>query len=427
MTRRRPVLFDPDVPRSARAALDTQDGGAVLVVDIARGRIAAANAAGLALIGLAATDAGAGHLDAAATRLDAATPALATLREAEAAGASEIRSPLVFWPSGGALRLEAHIAIVRADGKAFGVVTADPDAAAEALQATARAPLADDGATLQEIARRIRAGPMAEAAPRTALPPPARASNDVGRAAEPEGAPIASGEAPAAPIAVLAHEVRTPLNAILASADIMKDERFGPLGDPRYVRYAADIHAGAQHILHLVERLLDPTTAPAAPEAVSPDMNFVALDIGSELTALVSQLAPLAEPAELALALALDVPPHLPRVIADATSLRQMVLNLATNALKFTPRGGRVTIGAAHASDGTLAIVVTDTGPGLSADDLARLKDAPLPVPPRAGGLGLPIVRALAEANGAELVLDSAPDQGTTARIVFGRARVVPV
>ncbi len=426
MTRRRPVLFDPDVPRSARAALDTQDGGAVLVVDIARGRIAAANAAGLALIGLAATDAGAGHLDRAmhldsATRLDAATPALATLREAEAAGASEIRSPLVFWPSGGALRLEAHIAIVRADGKAFGVVTADPDAAAEALQVTARAPPADDGATLQEIARRIRAGPMAEAAP----PPPAQASNDVGRAAEPEGAPIASGEAPAAPIAVLAHEVRTPLNAILASADIMKDERFGPLGDPRYVRYAADIHAGAQHILHLVERLLDPTTAPAAPEAVSPDMNFVALDIGSELTALVSQLAPLAEPAELALAL--DVPPHLPRVIADATSLRQMVLNLATNALKFTPRGGRVTIGAAHASDGTLAIVVTDTGPGLSADDLARLKDAPLPVSPRAGGLGLPIVRALAEANGAELVLDSAPDQGTTARIVFGRARVVPV
>ena len=104
-----------------------------------------------------------------------------------------------------------------------------------------------------------------------------------------------------------------------------------------------------------------------------------------------------------------------------------MVLNLATNALKFTPRGGQVTIGAAHAPDGTLAILVADTGPGLFADDIARLDNAPQPVPPRAGGLGLPLVRSLAEANGADLVLDSAPGLGTTARIVFGRARVVPV
>ena len=420
MTRRRPVLFDPDVPGSARAALDTQDGAAALVVDIAQGRIAGANEAGLALMGLVLM--GLGAADAGAGRLDAATPALATLREAEAAGASEAHCPLVFWPPAGALRLEAHVAIVRADGKAFGVITVAPDAAADALQAPGCPPLTDDGAKLHEIARRIREGPMADAARRTAPHPLARASNGVGHAAEPQDAVSVSDRASPPPTAVLSHELRTPLNAILASADIMKDERFGPLGDPRYVRYAADIHAGAQHILHLIERLLDPA---AAPDAVSSLMNFVALDIGNELDALVSQLAPLAEHAGLTLDL--DVPPRLPRVIADATSLRQMVLNLATNALKFTPAGGRVTIGAAHESDGTLAVVVADTGSGLSDDDIARLKDASLPAPPRIGGLGLPLVRSLAEANGAELVLDSAPGQGTTARVVFGRARVVPV
>lgn len=233
--------------------------------------------------------------------------------------------------------------------------------------------------------------------------------------------------------ASLAHELKTPISAIAAAAEIMKDERFGPLGTARYVGYAADIHGSAQHMLVVIDRMLG-EDAGAEAGGAQHDLDFSEIDVADALRTTVSQLAPLAEQAGITLSL--HVPPRLPRVIADATSLKQIVLNLATNALKFTPRGGQVTVEARYSGEGPLTIAVSDTGSGIEEGEIERLL-APAG-PPRAErnaarsadgglGLGLPLARALAAANGAELFLESTPGKGTSARIVFSKDRVIPV
>jgi two-component system, cell cycle sensor histidine kinase PleC len=371
MTGRPTALFEPDVPQSALAALEDARAGAVIVVDLTLGRIAAANGAGLSILGL-------GTASSPTERfLDAATPALVSLRDAAASGSPPTRDLLVFWLPDGPRRLEASIEIVTAHDAVFAVVT---HATHDAIEAE---------------------------------PPPPAAPNDGANAKE------------IAPLAVLSHELRTPLNAVLACADIMKHERFGPLGDARYLRYATDIHAAAQHILQLIERVL---AADPVPDGSFGVMTFAEIDVAAELRSLVSQLAPMAERAGLTLAL--DAPPGLPHIVVDVTSLRQMILNLATNALKFTPHGGRIAIAADAAQDGTLAVTVTDTSAGLSPHEIEHLTSGPFdlrPASPKRSGLGIPIVRALASANGAEFALESAPGMGTSARIIFGKARVVPV
>ena len=219
----------------------------------------------------------------------------------------------------------------------------------------------------------------------------------------------------------LAHELRTPLGAIAAAAEIMMDERFGPVGDKRYAAYVAGIHESACHAIRIVERALAGKPAmPNAPEAGEVDVN-------ATLENVALQVRPLAESAglELVLELAAD----LPRVAADLTGLRQIVINLLTNGLKFTPSGGRVRVSSAVVSDGTLVIAVEDNGSGMSRDEITEIMrngDAPAPKRRAGGGmgLGLPLVRALAEANGASLELESEPGRGTRAKIIFARNRI---
>jgi signal transduction histidine kinase len=236
----------------------------------------------------------------------------------------------------------------------------------------------------------------------------------------------------------LAHEIKTPVSAIAAAAEIMKDERFGPIGTARYLGYASDIHSSAQHALAVIERML--AEARHSSEGEKEDgFDFVEIDAAAMLRTAVSQIAPLAERAGIALTL--ELAPRLPHVIADATSLRQILLNLLTNALKFTPPGGRVTVSARYSPDGPLEVAVSDTGSGMPRPD----RKPPVRAEPRRGpelpngthgqqderhsglGIGLPLVRALAAANGAELIIDSAPGTGTSAAIVFARDRVVPI
>jgi signal transduction histidine kinase len=238
----------------------------------------------------------------------------------------------------------------------------------------------------------------------------------------------------------------TPLSAIAAAAEVMKDQRFGPLGTARYVGYATDIHSSAQHALGVIERMLADAggdLANAGGVLVSPTgtLNFAEIDAGAMLETSVSQVAPLAERAGVALTL--ELAPRLPRVVADATSLRQILFNLLTNALKFTERGGRVTVAARYNGDGPLRIAISDTGRGMSRREVEGLRGGQVPRRERRGGtrasaggsagvsaglgLGLPLVRALAAANGAELVIESEPGRGTSACVVFGKDRVIPV
>lgn len=399
------LTFGERLPALALARLGAAGRGAWLI-EVETGRIVAANREGARLLHLKT---GEQH-----PSLDAASPALVTLRafaqSAHDKDGQEKVASLLFWLRDRALRLACKVGFTEGDSQ-LAVVVQQP----EPRDASDRsAPLHDDSAKLKEIARRIREGHSVRQPPRRAGPEAA-----------------ASGAAPPSSLkARLAHELRTPASAIAAAAEIMKEERLGPIGTARYQDYASDIHASAQHMLAVIERMLadaraDDRGASAGAMPGTGGLSFAELDVENVLRSSVSQLAPLAEQARIALAL--DLPPRLPHLVADATSLRQIVLNLLTNALKFTGPGGRVTVSARYSLDGPLTVAVSDTGHGMAppkADEGPAVESAEAN---RGLGLGLPLVRALAAANGAELILDSVPGQGTSAAIVFARDRVVPV
>jgi signal transduction histidine kinase len=236
------------------------------------------------------------------------------------------------------------------------------------------------------------------------------------------------GSAPAqtATLARLAHEIRTPLSAAIVYAEILKEEHFGPSPSPRYREYARAIHDSARHALGVIDGML----AGARGSAGLPDLAFRDLDPAGVIDNCLTVARPLAERAGLALVAHFGR--ATPRVIADEVSLKQMLLNLITNAIKFALPGDRITLGAIHAADGGLRIEVVDTGPGMEVRALTRREGraARAPQPGRSDGglgIGLPLTRALAEANGAQLIVDTAPGRGTRVTIAFGKDRVVPV
>jgi two-component system cell cycle sensor histidine kinase PleC len=412
MNRRAIVLFGEDLPAAVAAQLDAGEGATAWVIDIDHGRVVAASGPGAALLGLG-PEAGAGA-DSARSPLvfDAAMPALVRLRAVAASGEAPSGAgpePLLFWTPNGAQRLSCRFRFARAGARTFAVVRLD--AAPADAESRAGAPASvfsgDDAAKLREIGRRIREGQAArglKGGPATSAVLPAAAALHAG----PSGL-----EASPAARARLAHELKTPLSAIAAAAEIMKEQRFGPLGGARYVGYAADILASAQHVIHLIDRMLA-EAAGADPDSLAGKLEFAEIDAGALLEATVSQLTPLAERAGLSLSL--ERSSRLPHVVADATSLRQIVFNLLTNALKFTGRGGSVTVAARYEADGPFTIAISDTGPGIGS----RAGGAGL-------GLGLPIAQMLAEANGAELVIESEAGRGTSASVVFRKDRVIPI
>lgn len=363
-------------------------------------------------------------------------PALARLRElaaatgeSDAAGATDDgEHVLVFWTSRGVQRLACRVSLSpRAPGPPLVVVRAAPlrDTSATPLRDDVATPLRDDTATLREIARHIRDGLDLRRATRTRAPdaavPAASASAPAAGTADDANAPLSPDA-----LARLAHELKSPISAIIAAAEIMRDERLGPIANDRYRSYASDIHDSARHALGVIGRMMG---APGAAADV-PVLDFVELDLNAIAAAAASAMRPLAEGAGLSLAI--DLAPRLPRVVADALSLRQILLNLVTNAVKFTPPGGEVRIATHHVLDGPVSIEVGDTGPGMSAAAIAASLDPaarPRSSPGLGGGLGigLPLVRRLAHANGGTVSIDSAPGQGTSVVVSFAKDRVIPV
>jgi two-component system cell cycle sensor histidine kinase PleC len=217
---------------------------------------------------------------------------------------------------------------------------------------------------------------------------------------------------------LLAHELRTPLAAIAALAEMMRDERFGPLGDARYRGYARDIHDSAMHALDVLAALVECREA-GAPAGV---------DLGALALASASAMRPLAERAGVTLETSISI--DLPPLRASPRSLRQILLNLLSNALRFTPPDGVITVTAAAGGDGTLRLAVSDTGAGMSRAELARLTSAANGAGPGTGetpdagrGCGLPLVHALAAENSGRLEIESSEDRGTTVAVVFAAPR----
>jgi len=216
-------------------------------------------------------------------------------------------------------------------------------------------------------------------------------------------------------LANMSHEFRTPLNAILGFSEMMAKEMFGPLGNNHYKEYAGHILDCGQHLLSLVNDVLDLSRI----EAGKYEIHRVPIETHDFLVGLLPFIDNQAE--RKGLALTLDCPEDLPRVAADRKALLQILLNLLSNAVKFTQQG-TVRIGA-HAAPGQIVFFVSDTGPGIPPADLNRIM---LPFEQvqtgysktQAGtGLGLTIAKRLAELSGGSLEVESALGEGTTVRL----------
>lgn len=235
----------------------------------------------------------------------------------------------------------------------------------------------------------------------------------------------------------LAHELRTPLSAIAAAADVMHGERLGPIGDERYRGYAGDILDNARHALGVIERMLpQPASSDCSPPHVGNAMPaldgsalvFTEIDVNDLMARIAASIRAMLDDARIELATNFER--AVPRVIADAVSLRQVVLNLVSNAIRATAPGGRVTLSTEIAPSTPLVIAVTDTGVGMSDETLRRAlasAETGIGAPGFDGGtgLGLPIVARLARMNGAELAITSRTGEGTRATICFHPSRVV--
>ncbi|MGH6836339.1 MAG: PAS domain-containing sensor histidine kinase [Methylocella sp.] len=224
-------------------------------------------------------------------------------------------------------------------------------------------------------------------------------------------------------LAGISHEIRTPLNAILGFAEVMLDERFGSIGNQRYKDYLSDIHGSGTLVMSLVNDLLDL----AKIEAGKMDFAFASIDANRIVSECVSIMQPQASREKVAIRLSLS--PALPNILADERSLRQIVLNLLSNAVKFNRPGGQVIVATALADAGSAVIRIRDTGVGMSEagigvafEPFRRLATAK---PSRGTGLGLPLTKALAEANHASLTIKSKEHEGTLVEVVFPPARIL--
>jgi PAS domain S-box-containing protein len=216
-------------------------------------------------------------------------------------------------------------------------------------------------------------------------------------------------------LAKVSHEIRTPLNAILGFAEVIMDERFGPVGNERYKDYLRDIHASGSHVMSLVNDLLDLSKI----EAGKLDLSIAAVDANRVVSECVSMMQPQANREKVITRLALAA--RLPAIRADERSLRQIVLNLLANAVRYNEPGGQVIVSTALSDSGHAVLRIKDTGVGMTESELRTALEPFRQVTPSRGGtgLGLPLTKALAEANGASFAIRSRKSEGTLVEIVF--------
>jgi signal transduction histidine kinase len=220
-------------------------------------------------------------------------------------------------------------------------------------------------------------------------------------------------------IARMSHELRTPLNAIIGFSEMIREAMIGPL-DARYRSYGADIHSAGRHLQNVINDILDI----AKIEGGRLELQDEPVSIIDTLESCRRIVAPMAE--ATGVALSLDVPPSLPLIRCDALRFRQILLNLMSNAVKFTPPGGFASVAAAI-EDGFVIITVADTGIGMREEDIAIALEPFRQVSNDGGntltrrfggtGLGLPLAKTLVELHGGTLAIESAPRRGTKVRV----------
>jgi len=226
-------------------------------------------------------------------------------------------------------------------------------------------------------------------------------------------------------LAKVSHEIRTPLNSIIGFSEVMMDERFGPIGNERYKQYLKDIHQSGAHLVALLNDLLDLSKI----EAGRLDLSFGRVSLNELTQQCVSLMQPQANQERVIIRTSL--PNMLPPIMADARSVRQIVLNLLSNSIKFTGAGGQVIVSTTHTDDGEVVLRVRDTGHGMTEKEIQMALEPfrQLATSSRLGsggtGLGLPLTKALVEANRANFSIKSALNAGTLVEISFPPGRVL--
>ncbi|WP_428687395.1 sensor histidine kinase [Roseibium sp.] len=226
-------------------------------------------------------------------------------------------------------------------------------------------------------------------------------------------------------LATMSHELRTPLNAILGFSEIMKDEVLGKMHNKNYRSYAEDIHGSGQHLLNLINEILDLSRIEAGRHELHEEPLF--LDDVVEECGTMMKVRSKAK----SISLFHTLEPGLPKVWADERAIRQVVLNLLSNAVKFTPVGGEVLVKVGPTSDGGQYVSIKDNGPGIPEDEIPTVLEAfgqgshAIKTAEPGTGLGLSIVQALINMHDGDFSLKSKPGEGTEVIVSLPRARVM--
>lgn len=225
-------------------------------------------------------------------------------------------------------------------------------------------------------------------------------------------------------LAVMSHELRTPLNAILGFSEMFRQQLMGPLGSPKYVEYAGDIHSSGQHLLAIINDILDLAKA----ESGKMDLTETVFDANDVVEKTFRMCAQKAREGQIELNFAPASGNHL--IVADERLIHQVAVNLVSNALKFTPPGGRVDVSTQITRSGSFILEIKDSGIGIPPDDLERVlrpfEQVESATARRHGGtgLGLPYSKKIVEIHGGTLKLTSRENLGTTVSIELPPSRV---
>lgn len=226
-------------------------------------------------------------------------------------------------------------------------------------------------------------------------------------------------------LANMSHELRTPLNSIIGFSEVIKNETFGSVNEPRYQEYIRDIHRSGSHLLQVINDILDMAKIESHHVDVNDEIIIIS-DLIEECERMVTQPAQ-----QAAVTVHSQIGPGLNKLLVDRRRLSQILINLLTNSIKFTPKGGKITISCARDVSGSINLSVADTGIGIPQSDVAHIFEPFVQSREHSTkthegtGLGLSLVRALTQLQGGTVILESEVGKGTVVTVTLPSERVI--